>query len=262
MQIQERITSWWERCGAPLAIQGLHKSFGTNRVLKGIDLEVAPGEFLAIVGRGGCGKSTLLRLIAGLETPTEGAIRQNGEAVTGLQADTRILFQEAHLLPWQRVLDNVALGLKRQERHRAERALEQVGLRGRERDWPAILSGDRSSESRWPGHWFSHPRLMLLDEPLGALDALTRLEMQRLIECLWEEQRFTALLVTHDVDEAVALADRIIVQEEGQIVLETRVPLARPRHRSDYGFGEIAEEVLGCILSEPSHLKYSVVTTY
>ena len=103
---------------------------------------------------------------------------------------------------------------------------------------------------------------MLLDEPLGALDALTRLEMQRLIECLWEEQRFTALLVTHDVDEAVALADRIIVLEEGQIVLETRVPLARPRHRSDYGFGEIAEEVLGCILSEPSHPKYSVVTTY
>jgi sulfonate transport system ATP-binding protein len=249
-----------EQCGTALKIQGLHKHFGANHILKGIDLEVRPGEFLAIVGRSGCGKSTLLRLVASLEAATGGTIALDGKPLRGLSASTRIMFQDARLLPWQRVLDNVAIGLPRRARERAERALDQVGLRNRAQDWPAILSGGQRQRVALARALVSQPRLLLLDEPLGALDALTRLEMQSLIERLWEEQGFTALLVTHDVDEAVALADRIIVLEEGGIVLEVEVPLERPRHRSNSAFGAIVEEVLGRLLSEQSVFNDSVAT--
>jgi len=248
------------QCGTALKIQGLHKHFGANHILKGIELEVHPGEFLAIVGRSGCGKSTLLRLVASLETATDGSIALDGEPVRGLSANTRIMFQDARLLPWQRVLDNVAIGLPRRARERAERALAHVGLHDRAGDWPAILSGGQRQRVALARALVSQPRLLLLDEPLGALDALTRLEMQSLIERLWEEQGFTALLVTHDVDEAVALADRIIVVEEGRIVLEVEVPLERPRHRNNSAFGGIVEEVLGRLLSEQSPVSDRVRT--
>ena len=246
------IESGAERYGTSLEIADLHKRFGANPVLKGIDLEVCAGEFLAIVGRSGCGKSTLLRLIAGLETQNQGGISLDGAPLQGLNAKTRIMFQDARLLPWQKVIDNVAIGLKREERPRAERALEQVGLRERAGDWPAVLSGGQRQRVALARALVSRPRLLLLDEPLGALDALTRLEMQRLIERLWQEQEFTAILVTHDVDEAVALADRIIVLEEGRIVQEVHVPLDRPRARSNRAFGRIEEEVLERLLSEPT----------
>ncbi|MCW3097430.1 MAG: ssuB [Chthonomonadaceae bacterium] len=239
-----------ERCGTHLRLENLHKGFGANQVLQGIDLEVLPGEFVALVGRSGCGKSTLLRLVAGLETRDLGSVQLDGAPLRGSNAGSRIMFQDARLLPWLKVVDNVAIGLKRGERDIAARALVQVGLGDRGGDWPAILSGGQRQRVALARALVSRPRLMLLDEPLGAVDALTRLDMQRLIERLWEEQGFTALLVTHDVDEAVALADRIIVLEEGRIVQEVAVPLDRPRHRSDRAFGRIEEEVLERLLSE------------
>ena len=238
--------------GTRIELTNLHKNFGEVSVLKGIDIEIRPGEFLAIVGRSGCGKSTLLRLIAGLEAPSSGAILLDDEPLRGLQSSTRIMFQEARLLPWQRVIDNVKIGLRPAASQQAEYALEQVGLTDRANDWPTILSGGQKQRVALARALVSQPRLMLLDEPLGALDALTRLEMQSLLESLWREQQFTALLVTHDVDEAVALADRIIILDNGVVVKEIAVPLERPRHRSQSAFGKLEEQVLDYLLAKPS----------
>jgi sulfonate transport system ATP-binding protein len=236
--------------GAHLEIHGLRKDFGSQRVLRGVDLEVSPGEFLVVIGRSGCGKSTLLRLIAGLEVPTAGELFINGRPVRGLNPETRIVFQDARLLPWKRVIDNVGIGLQGKWRSRAEQALAQVGLVGRERDWPGVLSGGQRQRVALARALASEPRLLLLDEPLGALDALTRIEMQRLIEGIWQEQRFTALLITHDVEEAVALADRVVLIEDGVISMDVDVPLARPRKRGDPAFAALVDEILSRVLGE------------
>ena len=228
--------------GLGLSLQGLAKRYGERPVLQALDLRIAPGEFVAIVGRSGCGKSTLLRLLAGLEAPSEGRIE-------GLAAaQTRFMFQEARLLPWARVLDNVALGLKGPDaRERAAAALAQVGLAERGGDWPARLSGGQRQRVALARALVHVPRLLLLDEPLGALDALTRIEMQGLIEGLWQRQGFTALLVTHDVSEAVALADRVLLIEEGRIALDWRVGLPRPR-RHDAAFAALEQRLLERVL--------------
>ncbi|MDI3257899.1 MAG: ATP-binding cassette domain-containing protein, partial [Kyrpidia sp.] len=203
--------------GIHLMVRGLKKDFGEHRVLRGVDLEVRPGEFLAVIGRSGGGKSTLLRLIAGLETPTSGELYIDGKPVRGLNVEARIMFQDARLLPWKRVIDNVGIGLKGDRRAKAERALAQVGLEDRGKEWPGVLSGGQKQRVALARALATEPRLLLLDEPLGALDALTRIEMQRLIEEIWREQRITVLLITHDVEEAVALADRVVLIEEGLI---------------------------------------------
>jgi sulfonate transport system ATP-binding protein len=225
--------------GLALQLRGVAKSFGARHVLKHLDLRVAPGEFVALVGRSGCGKSTLLRLIAGLDSPTEGHI-DAGEA-----AERRLMFQDARLLPWKRVVDNVALGLAGADaRDRAMEALTHVGLGGRAQDWPATLSGGQRQRVALARALVHRPRLLLLDEPLGALDALTRLEMHRLIEQLWRRHGFTALLVTHDVTEAVALADRVLLIDRGGIALDVTVALPRPRSRTAPGFAALEERVL------------------
>ncbi|MBP7545299.1 MAG: ATP-binding cassette domain-containing protein, partial [Acidovorax sp.] len=181
-----------------LDIQGLTKRYGQREVLRQAQLHIAPGEFVAIVGRSGCGKSTLLRLVAGLESATSGAIHLDGQPLQGLSSSTRIMFQEARLLPWKRVLDNVALGLPPQQREAAAQVLQQVGLGERQHEWPARLSGGQRQRVALARALVHQPHLLLLDEPLGALDALTRIEMHRLIESLWQTHGFTALLVTHD----------------------------------------------------------------
>jgi sulfonate transport system ATP-binding protein len=230
--------------GLAVRLRQVDKAFGERRVLHGIDLDIEPGEFVAIVGRSGCGKSTLLRLVAGLDAPTGGLLTLDGPA-----SDVRIMFQDARLLPWKRVADNIALGLEGGDvPARARGALAQVGLADRAHDWPAVLSGGQRQRVALARALVHAPRLMLLDEPLGALDALTRVEMQRLIEGLWREHGFTALLVTHDVGEAVALADRVLLIEDGRIAHDERVTLARPRSRGNPVFAATEERVLQRVL--------------
>ena len=226
--------------GAAVDIDGVQKSFGAHHVLRGIDIEIPAGQFVAIVGRSGCGKSTLLRLIAGLDQPTGGQV-----AVAG--APTRLMFQEPRLLPWQRVRANVEIGLgagvpAAEQAALAQAALDQVGLGGRGDVWPGVLSGGQKQRVALARALVSRPRLLALDEPLGALDALTRIEMQALIETVWQAQGFTAIVVTHDVSEAVALADRILVLEDGRVVEDILVDLPRPRERGD------AAAIEACIL--------------
>ena len=240
------------RGGASVVLDGLDKRYGLRPVLHGVDLRVAPGEFVAIVGRSGCGKSTLLRLLAGLEAPDDGRIAIDGDARAAHAADTRIMFQDARLLPWKRVLDNVALGLDGPDaRERARLALAQVGLAERAGDWPAVLSGGQRQRVALARALVHAPRLLLLDEPLGALDALTRIEMHGLIERLWRRHGFTAVLVTHDVGEAVALADRVLLVQDGGIALDEPVALPRPRNRGA-AFDAIEARVLRQVLSRPA----------
>ncbi|MGQ3165314.1 MAG: ATP-binding cassette domain-containing protein [Hydrogenophaga sp.] len=237
--------------GVRVQLRHLSKRYGAREVLRDNQLTIEPGEFVAIVGRSGCGKSTLLRLVAGLEKASGGELLLDGQPVNGLHEDTRIMFQDARLLPWKRVIDNVALGLPKERRKDAEAVLGQVGLGDRLGDWPAKLSGGQRQRVSLARALVHRPQLLLLDEPLGALDALTRIEMHELIEGLWKRHGFTALLVTHDVQEAVALADRVILIEDGAIALDERVPLARPRSRGDATFAAIEKRILDRVLQVP-----------
>lgn len=236
--------------GTYLQISGLKKQFGNQQVLGGIDLEVKPGEFVVIIGRSGCGKSTLLRLIAGLDEPTSGEINANGEWLKGLNPEVRIMFQDSRLLPWKRVIQNVAIGMKKEDWPKAELALKQVGLYDRAKEWPNVLSGGQKQRVALARALASKPKLLLLDEPLGALDALTRIEMQRLIEQLWMEQRFTAMLITHDVEEAVAMADRVVLIEDGKIAMNLPIKFPRPRQRGNAAFAALAEKILRRVMGE------------
>jgi len=238
------------RVGETVSLHAVRKDFGARRVLRGIDLEINSGEFVAIVGRSGCGKSTLLRLVAGLDTATGGDIRVGNMPARGLPSAVRLMFQDARLLPWKRVAENVGLGMPNHPQARSviDAALGQVGLADRARDWPGVLSGGQRQRVALARALAHAPQLLLLDEPLGALDALTRREMQELIAHLWENRRFTAILVTHDVEEAVALADRILVLDAGLPILDLRVDLPRPRPRDTAAFGAIKEQLLTAIL--------------
>ena len=232
--------------GLPLTIRGLRKSFGDNEVLRGIDLHIPSGQFVAIVGRSGCGKSTLLRLIAGLETIDAGTISLSEDA---RPEDVRVMFQEPRLLPWARVLSNVEVGLGRERKSRdaqarADKALTEVGLDDKRNDWPAVLSGGQKQRVALARALVSHPRVLAFDEPLGALDALTRISMQRLLERVWHDQGFTAILVTHDVAEAVALADRVLVIEAGQIAHDIDVNIRRPRQRGSADLAALEGSIL------------------
>ena len=239
--------------GIDLHIDHVRKAFGERVVIGNLTLSVAPGEFVGIVGKSGCGKSTLLRMVAGLERLDSGEIRVGGESQSGLNARSRFMFQEPRLLPWKRVRDNVALGQPAADAAgRAEIALTHVGLADRAQDWPAVLSGGQKQRVALARALASDPPLLLLDEPLGALDALTRLEMQTLIERLQAERRFTALLVTHDIEEAITLCDRVILLENGGIAAEVAVPLPRPRDRATTAFVTMKEELLSRLLSLPA----------
>jgi sulfonate transport system ATP-binding protein len=238
--------------GAAVTLCGVTKAFGAHHVLQGIDLDIALGEFVAIVGRSGCGKSTLLRLIAGLDAPSSGTITVDGQS-TGWRDDVRLMFQEPRLLPWQRVVANVEVGLthsrdRHDRRRHAEDTLVQVGLAGRAHEWPTVLSGGQKQRVALARALVSHPRLLALDEPLGALDALTRIEMQDLIETVWQDKGFTAIVVTHDVSEAVALADRILLLEDGLVAMDVAVDLPRPRRRGDPRAAAIEGRILDRLL--------------
>lgn len=244
-----------EKKGVHIEISDLTKSYGKTTVLKSVNLEIQPGEFVVIVGRSGCGKSTLLRQVAGLETPTRGGVLLDGEPPRKISSTAvRVMFQDSRLLPWRRVLENVTLGLPKEWLDRGEWALEQVGLKERAHEWPSVLSGGQKQRVALARALVSQPRLLLLDEPLGALDALTRAEMQRLIEKLWYEQGFNALLVTHEVEEAIALADRVLLVEKGEVTMDIPINLPRPRKKSLVEFGELEEQVLERIIGRGREL--------
>jgi len=224
-----------------LTVRSLRKSFGDHEVLRGIDLHVPAGQFVAIVGRSGCGKSTLLRLLVGLDQPSSGGFRFGEHTAAGSRPSVRIMFQEPRLLPWAGVLANVEVGLSDRlsadARQRALATLRAVGLEDRRAEWPSVLSGGQKQRVALARALVSRPEVLAFDEPLGALDALTRISMQRLLEQVWLDQGFTALFVTHDVAEAVTLADRVLLIEDGVVARDLRIHLPRPRER---GSAEVA----------------------
>ncbi len=228
--------------GAELVLGNLDTRLGGKDILRGVDLEVAAGEFVSIVGRSGSGKSTLLRVLAGLQPPSRGILRVGGQPI--------IMFQEPRLLPWRSVLQNISIGLDSPDPRDAMNVLEQVGLADRAKDYPTVLSGGQRQRVALARALMHRPKVMLLDEPFGALDALTRISAQKLVESLWSQHGFTAVLVTHDVDEAVLLGDHVLVINEGQIVFRQHVDLPRPRVRNSPEVGKLAAQVLAAIFDE------------
>jgi len=239
---------------ATIRVRGLEKDFGANRVLRGIDLDIPAGQFVAIIGKSGCGKSTLLRILLGLDEPTGGSL--SFQSADGSQTpNARIVFQEPRLLPWLSAADNVAVGLgegvsKLAGRAKALSVLSEVQLSEKAGAWPAQLSGGQRQRVALARALVSKPGVLALDEPLGALDALTRISMQGLLNRVWRELGFTAVLVTHDVSEAVHLADRVVVLDEGRIVLDILVPHPHPRRHGNPALAELEGKLLAAILGE------------
>jgi sulfonate transport system ATP-binding protein len=227
---------------ASVEATGVGRSFGPRQVVKGIDLRIAPGEFVALLGRSGTGKSTLLRALAGLDPDYEGELR--------VPRARAVVFQEPRLLPWARVLRNVTLGLSGGSAAAASKgraALSEVGLSGHERAWPVTLSGGEAQRVALARALVREPDLLLLDEPFGALDALTRIRMHALLADLCQRHRPAVLLVTHDVDEAIVLADRVLVLADGGIAVDEEIELVSPRQRSDPAFGELRARLLDAL---------------
>ena len=215
----------------PLAIhtRDLRRGFNGREVLGGIDVDIAPGEFVALLGRSGSGKSTYLRVLAGLDREINGTVH--------VAARRAVVFQDARLVPWKKVLENVRLGLKCGDASaRAESVLSEVGLSDHLNAWPGTLSGGEAQRVALARALARDPDLLLLDEPFGALDALTRLKMHDLLRDLCNRYKPAVLLVTHDVDEAIVLADRILVLTEGVISLDVGVTVTSPRQRSNPEF--------------------------
>ena len=245
--------------GVALTIQGLTKAFGSHTVLHGIDLHVPAGQFLTVIGKSGCGKSTLLRILAGLDRPNAGEVLFDGVPAARSEHVARLMFQEPRLLPWSRVVGNVEVGLgARRSAPGAERRalarLAAVGLEERAQDWPSVLSGGQKQRVALARALASSPHLLALDEPLGALDALTRIEMQELVERVWREQGFTAVLVTHDVTEAIVLGDRVVLIEDGIVKLELDIDLPRPRRRGTPEVAALEEKVLRHLFSDAGYV--------
>jgi len=236
-------------------INHLKKSYGELDVLNGINLNIKKGEFVAVVGKSGCGKSTLLRLIAGLEPYDDGQLIIGNKSLKGLNKNARMMFQDGRLLPWKKVIENIGLGLKGDWKKQAYEALVKVGLEDKKDEWPAKLSGGQQQRVALARALVHQPTLMLLDEPLGALDALTRIEMQQLIETIWQEHQITSILVTHDVEEAVNMADRVILIKNGKIALNKTIELTRPRKRTSQAFSNYVEEITDHILGKDQPMK-------
>jgi len=237
-----------DRRGTEIELIDVSKAFGPTTVLHKVDLRVSAGEFVAVVGRSGCGKSTLLRIVAGLERPSGGCLLVNGEPLDGLNRQARMMFQDARLLPWRRVGENVAVGQGGRVDEAVRVALDRVNLGHRAKDWPAVLSGGQRQRVALARALVGNPPLLLLDEPLGALDALTRIEMQTLIHNLWWGTARTAILVTHDIEEAVLLADRVLFIDAGRIQAEFAIDLPRPRDRTTADFQALSRRVLHRVL--------------
>lgn len=237
-----------------LKLDSVSRTFpGGQEALRNIALDIAQGEIVAMVGGSGCGKTTLLRLIAGLDAPSTGRIELDGLDLHEPSADVGIIFQEPRLLPWLNAADNIAFGiahLPRAEREaRVSRALLRIGLAGYETRWPRELSGGQAQRVAIARALVTQPKVLLLDEPFSALDAFTRASLHEHLLALWETDRVSLLIVTHDVDEAVTLADRIVVMQPkpGRIFTEIGVDLPRPRDRRSDEFHAVSRRVLDAL---------------
>lgn len=215
----------------------LHRSFAGRSVLSGIDVDIARGEFVALLGRSGSGKSTLLKALASLDHGVDGSGRLD------VPQNLSVVFQDARLLPWRNVIQNVALGLPDGEAA-ARALLAEVGLEGRETAWPVELSGGEQQRVALARSLVREPELLLADEPFGALDALTRIRMHALLRELCQRHRPAVLLVTHDVDEAITLADRVLVLDEGRFAEDLAIELGPARDHGDEAFGRIRRHLL------------------
>jgi ABC-type nitrate/sulfonate/bicarbonate transport system ATPase subunit len=223
-----------------LTIRGVERRFDATLALQATDLDVAQNDFVTILGPSGCGKSTLLRIVAGLDVPTAGEVRLDGKRIAGPGADRGMVFQSYTLFPWLDVIDNVCFGLRERGLPRAEQLdtargyLEKVGLKGFEHHYPKQLSGGMQQRTAIARALANKPRMLLMDEPFGALDHQTRELMQELLLGIWEAERTTVLFVTHDIDEAVFMGSRVTVMSArpGRIKLDRRVDLPHPRHYS------------------------------
>lgn len=233
------------RAGARLTLKGLGRRYADRWVLKDLDLEIEPGSFVSFLGPSGAGKSTLLRIVAGLEEPGAGTVGLHGAGPRPPMV--RMMFQEDRMLPWRTVEDNVLLGVKGR-RDEARALLEAVGLADRGDAWPAELSGGQRQRVALARALLHHPELLLLDEPFGALDAITRIAMQQLLERLWQEQPRTVLLVTHDVEEALVLSDRVLVLADGAIGRDLHIDLPRGERRGHPRLVARKEELLQDLL--------------
>jgi sulfonate transport system ATP-binding protein len=244
--------------GASLDIEGISHAFDIDGkvlpVLEDVSFQIAPGEFVALLGPSGCGKSTLLRLVAGLEPPRSGALREDGDLITGPFPSRVVVFQDPTLFPWRTVWDNVALGLEAQgilngQRHRVDAAIDLVGLSAFRKAYPHQLSGGMAQRVALARALVNDPRILILDEPLGKLDSLTRITMQAEIAALWRRSGFTTLLVTHDVEEAVFLANRVIVFSDRPARIKADIAVDRPypRHRGDPKLAELRHDILGLL---------------
>lgn len=237
-----------------LVLENVGKTYPAGiRALDGVSLTVAAGEIVALVGGSGCGKSTLLRAISGLDRPTQGRVLLDGEVVTEPHPSIGIIFQEPRLLPWLSVADNVGFGLedrpRSERRERVEAALARVGLSDKANVWPRELSGGQAQRVAIARALVPRPEVLLLDEPFSALDAFTRMDLQDHLLALWEDLKPTLVLVTHDVDEAIVLADRVLVMRPrpGRIYDETVVDLPRPRDRQSAAFDFAKRRVLAAL---------------
>jgi sulfonate transport system ATP-binding protein len=228
------------RVGPAVNVRGVTRRFGNTVALDNVDLSIQSGEFVALLGRSGSGKSTLLRALAGLDDPTFGIVEVPDERM--------VVFQEPRLLPWKTTIQNVALGLGGvNPSGQARSALAEVGLDHRLDAYPSTLSGGEAQRTALARALVRNPRLLLLDEPFAALDALTRMRMHRLVESLWVRHRLAVLLITHDVDEAILLADRALVIDKGRIVASIVIDLPRPRELGQSGFLGLRKELLRAI---------------
>jgi sulfonate transport system ATP-binding protein len=237
-----------------LSIANVSKTYPNHvRALEGVTLDVAPGEILAIVGGSGCGKSTLLRAISGLDRPTKGIVHLDDEIIDEPHEKIGIIFQEPRLLPWLTVADNVGFGLSHlfasERRERVARALERVGLTDKADVWPRELSGGQAQRVAIARALVPRPEVLLLDEPFSALDAFTRADLQDHLLDLWADFRPTLILVTHDVEEAIVLADRIVVMRPrpGRLFEEIEDDLPRPRDRQSAAFDHVKRRVLAAL---------------